>query len=130
MREHDAVLLERGAQRVVPAGVEIAHLLARHLVDRGERLGRGHAVGLARGDARLRLLAQTGDADLEELGEVRIHDRQELHALEQRIAGVLRLLEDAAIEREPGELAIQEPLGARAAGLHAPPIIVQTSRRA
>ena len=84
--------------------IEIGHLLARDAVDRGERLGGRHAVGLARGDPRLRLLAQTGDADLDELGEIRVHDRQEFHAFEQRVAGVLRFLENAAVEGEPREL--------------------------
>ena len=42
------------------------------------------------------LLAQAGDPDLEELVEVAREDRQELDPLEQRVALVARLVQDAA----------------------------------
>jgi hypothetical protein len=51
-------------------------------------------------------LHDAGDADLEELVEVRARDRQELDAFEQRVRRVLRLLEHAPIEVEPRLLAV------------------------
>ena len=54
------------------------------------------------------LLLETGDAHLEELVEVAREDGQEADALEQRVAGVLRLVEDARVELEPRELAVDE----------------------
>src|SRR5690606_3410298 len=59
------------------------------------------------GDAALDLLNQAGDADLEELVEVRREDCEELYAFEERVPRVLRLFEHAAVEGEPGEFAIE-----------------------
>ncbi len=75
-----------------------------------ERLRGFQAIGVALGDAGLGLLPETGYPHLVELGEVRVHDREELDALEDRIRRILRFLEHAAIELEPGELAVREPL--------------------
>src|ERR1700674_2050256 len=54
------------------------------------------------------LLFDTGDTDLEELVEVRAEDAKKLYPLDQRLGRVLRLLQDAAIELEPAQLAINE----------------------
>ena len=62
-------------------------------------------------DAGVDLLLQAGDADLEELVEVRAADRQEAQALEQRRRRVARLLEHAHIELQERQLAIEK--GAR-----------------
>ncbi len=67
-----------------------------------------------------RLLLQAGDADLEELVEVRREDRQELRALEERISGVARLVQDSSIELEPRQLAI-DVRRRKLDGLHATP---------
>ena len=64
-------------------------------------------VGRPGDGSRLDLLAQAGDADLEELVEVAGEDRQELDPLEERIAGIARLVEDPRVELEPGQLAIE-----------------------
>ncbi len=48
------------------------------------------------------------DAHHVELVEVRGRDRQEAQALEQRVAHVLRLLQHAAVELQPGQLAVVE----------------------
>ncbi len=76
-------------------------------------LGRA-AVGRTGDAAGLDLLAQAGDADLEELVEVAREDRQELDPLEQRIALVARLVQDPGVELEPGQLAVE--VGVRAFG--------------
>ena len=99
-------------RRVV--GDELEHALARG----GELLLGGPAVGRAGDLAGLDLLAQTGDADLEELVEVAGEDGQELDPFEQRVALVARLVEDARVEFEPRQLAIdvrERDLGARRA---------------
>ena len=54
------------------------------------------------------LLLQAADALHEKLVEIRRGDRQELEPLEQRISLVFRLVQNASIEREPRQLAIQE----------------------
>ena len=58
----------------------------------------------------LGLAEQAGDAHLEELVEVRGEDRAELHALEERQRLVGRELENARVELEMGELAIEQRL--------------------
>ena len=74
---------------------------------RGELLGRRPAIGGAADRAGLHLLAQPGDADLEELIEVAREDGQELGPLQQRVALVAGLVEDAGVELEPGQLTVQ-----------------------
>src|SRR5207248_66184 len=59
------------------------------------------------------LTFQAGNAHHEELVEVVGRDRKKAHALERRVADVLRLLEHAAIEVEPGQLTIDVTLGTR-----------------
>ena len=61
-------------------------------------------------DARADLPDEAGDAHHEELVEVVGRDRQEAQLLEQRMVAVLGLLEDAAVELEPGQLAVDEAL--------------------
>ena len=61
--------------------------------------------------AGVELLVQAGDADHEELVEVRAEDRRELQPLEERLVGLLGELEHALVEREPGELAVEVELG-------------------
>jgi hypothetical protein len=63
-------------------------------------------------DAGRDLPAQSGDTNHEELVEVRAEDGQESDALEQRRAIVERFVEHARIEREPGQLAVDERLRA------------------
>ena len=80
--------------------------LEHALADRGELVLGGPAVGRQRGLARLDLLAQAGDADLEELVEVAREDREELDPLEQRVALVACLVQHARVEFQPRQLAI------------------------
>jgi hypothetical protein len=88
---------------------------ARVLVgDQRMRLGGDRGVGRAelaqRHPRRRHLRAQVahhaGDADLEELVEVRRDDRQEAQPLEQRDRRVVREREHAPVEREQRELAV------------------------
>ena len=77
-------------------------------LERGERLRRGEAVGGAHGEPGRLLPHQAGDAHHEELVEVRGEDRAELDALEQRLRLVGREVEDARVELDPRELAVEE----------------------
>jgi hypothetical protein len=54
------------------------------------------------------LTVEAGHAHHVELVEVGGGDRQEAQALEQRVAGILRLFQNPAIELQPGQLAIGE----------------------
>ncbi len=100
-QQPNALALERRQQLVV----EQAHLLrqrrAQLLRDRREVFGRRAAVLGAAHDLRLDLLLDRGDANHEELVEIRSVDRDELQPLEQRIARVERLLEHAIVELQP-----------------------------
>ena len=78
-----------------------------------ERLPRGASIGRAALDLRLDLFAGPGHAHGEELVEVRRDDPAQLHALEQRDAGIRRELEHPPVEVEPRQLAVEEPIGRR-----------------
>ena len=67
--------------------------------------------GPARVDAGVHLVVEAGHAHHEELVQVVGVDREELHALEERHAVVLRQLQHALVELEPGDLAVHEQLG-------------------
>ncbi len=84
--------------------------------DRRELLTRGQPVVRQPGDVLQLLALEAGHADHEEFVEVRSRDRQEADALEQRMRGVARFLEHAAVEREPGELAVEIAVAPLASG--------------
>ena len=68
---------------------------------------REHLVGPGGpGDAGVDLLHQAADPDHEELVQVGGEDGEELEPLEQGDAVVLGLVEDAAVELQPGEFAV------------------------
>ena len=85
-------------------------LIAQHLAR-----ARAHRLELLLGVVSIRsdvldflaqLLQRRRHADHEELVEVRAGDRQELHALEQRMGRVARLREHTFVELEPAQLAV------------------------
>jgi hypothetical protein len=82
----------------------------------GDRAGsfRWHA-----GNPGPHLLPEPGDTDLEELVEVVGNDRQELDSLQERVAVVAGFMEDARVELDPGQLAIQVPVASRTTRLGA-----------
>src|SRR6266404_9245022 len=97
------------------------NFLVEKIVFRGDQLVRDalnliEGLGWAqtiRGDiARLAfdLLLDAGDADLEELVQVRAENGEKLNSFEQRLGRVLRFFKDATIEFEPAQLAIDEVL--------------------
>ena len=72
----------------------------RQTLTGGEAIWRGHFM------AGASLARQRGDADHEELVEVVGRNRQELDAFEERVGVRLRLCEDALVEGQPAELAV------------------------
>jgi hypothetical protein len=68
------------------------------------------SVGALFGDALADLAGQARDADHEELVEIGGGDRQEAQPFQQRMARILRFLEDSPVELQPGELAIDEAI--------------------
>jgi hypothetical protein len=93
-----------------PDALLLGHQRLGAAVDRRELLG-GRAALLARRRHTLaHLPLQAGDAHHVELVEIVRRDRQEAQPLEQRMHGALRLAEDALVEREPRQLAIDEAL--------------------
>ena len=76
--------------------------------DLGQLLRGRAAVGGRMRDAGLGLADQAGDPHRIEFIEVGGADRQESHALQQGMAGIFRLLQNAVIEVEPGQFAVDE----------------------
>ncbi len=107
----DAVLEELGAYLGVPDLIHPPDEVVGSSGDLDE-LGQGpHAVGgrVLRLEVLVDLRLQPGDADLEELVEVRRADRQEAQPLQQGIGGIPRLHQHAIVEVEPAQLAVDEP---------------------
>ncbi len=101
------------AQLVLQVGPHL--LLVGHqdrgaLADRHQLVGRRHAVVAQQGRPGLQHVDQAGHADHVELVEDAGGDRQEAHALEQRMALVAGLLEHAHVEGQPRQFAIDEAL--------------------
>ena len=88
-------------------------LLPDHLEDLARHLPRGARTASPVGDPAL----EAGHSHHEELVEVAGEDRQEAGPFEERQVGVLRELEDAPVEAEPGELTVEEPVGVDADGV-------------
>src|SRR4029077_14663961 len=93
---------------VAPAGVLIFH----EIVDVGGELGESfagrEAVGAGVHASLLGLLEKPRDADFDELVEIAGGDGEEFYALKERVGGVERFFEDAAIEGHPGEMAVEK----------------------
>jgi hypothetical protein len=63
-------------------------------------------------------LLDAGNADLEELVQVRTDDAKELQPFEQGIVRIKRLVEDALIEFQPAQLAIEKVLRLESVFVH------------
>ena len=98
---------EQAAQRQ-PGDLLVRHQLAGPLADRVELLGRGQSVLARRLDPGEKLTFEPGDAHHVELVEIVRRDRQKAQALQQRMAQIVGLGQDALIEGEPGQFPIDE----------------------
>ncbi len=107
-RDHaDSVLGERRAQVALNGAADALALVEDPLADRRQGLRRQHPVGGLGLSAGLNQVLEVGDPDHEHLVQVRLPDGRELGPLEQRHGGVLSELQDAVVELEPGELAVE-----------------------
>jgi hypothetical protein len=89
-----------GAQRIdhfVRAARDCCELNARA---QARRIGTGVALAVG--------VLERSDAHHEEFIKIRGSDRTEFHALEERVLLVGRFLQHTVIEREPGQLPIEE----------------------
>ena len=109
--EADAGVLERGHDLVGEHRRRPVDQLVDPAPDRAELVDEVEAVGGGGAQAGVELLHEARDPHLEELVEVLAEDGEELGPLEQRQAVVLGQGEDAGVEVEPRELAVQEALG-------------------
>ena len=102
---------QRRPQLLAPARCQRRHHRRRPCTRGGELLLGVQAVRADVLDAGPILLQQRRDAHHEELVEVRGDDGEELDALEQGMRRVERLVQDALIELEPAELAVDVERG-------------------
>jgi hypothetical protein len=109
--EADVVLSERGDDDVVEDAVLVGDEGVSDLPDTGELVLRGEAIGSDLKTFEVELLFDAGDADLEELVEVGAGDAEELEAFEDRRLLVEGEVEDAAIELQPAQLAVDVEFG-------------------
>jgi len=68
-------------------------------------LRRRPSIGTSGTNARIDLLANTGDPNAIELVEIRLDDAEEPEPIEQRCASILRFVEDARVEGQHREFA-------------------------
>ena len=104
----DAVFGQGGAQFLPPAFVLAFDQLADAADHSAEGLRGGHAVGGAFHHVAFHLLLEAGDAHLEELVQVGTENAEELHPFQQGSGGVQRLFQDAMVELQPAQLAVDE----------------------
>ena len=109
-----------GGERGTDGALEALGLVLLEFADGGahgrEELGGLEAVELRGREAVLDATVQHTDAFLHELVEVVGEDAEEADAFEKGRAFVLGELEDAPVELEPGEVAIQEARGVEDVG--------------
>ena len=106
--DEDIVLAQERLDLLVPERVLLRHHLMHDALDRFKGRGRAHPIGSDVARLARDLLLDAGDANLEKLIEVRADDPEELDPFEQRLGRVLRFLQDAAVELEPAQLAVDE----------------------
>ena len=109
--DQDPFLLERGAQLALPEARLLGRQRQHPLADLGQGLLRGAAIQRVNREARRLLAHEAADPYSEELVEVLGEPRAKLQALEERKIRVGGELEDALVEVERGQLAVEEPLG-------------------
>lgn len=104
--EADAVTLQAGGQLLAPAGVLVIDHAADALLNRAQSFGGGKPIGAGTEDAGFDLLLESGDADFKEFVEVGTGDAKEFEALEQRDGRVEGFFENALVEFQPAQFAI------------------------
>lgn len=74
--------------------------------DGSEGFAGAEAVGTVGVAAVFQQLFEGGDADFEELVEIRADDREKLQPFQQGLGGILGLLKDALVELQPAQLPV------------------------
>ncbi len=101
------ILLQHG-ERGLLFHLQVVDLLE----DLVQLLGRRLAIRAAHQNALADLAFEACHAHHEEFVEIGGRDRQEAHPLQKWMSRVQRFFQDAAIELQPGEFAVDEPRGA------------------
>ena len=104
--EGDSCSAQLAAQRRVPNSILLCHELVNTIADGRELLFRREPVRRHLVDFTEDLRLQAGDADHEELVQVAGENRTELEPLVERYARVGGFGQDACVELEPRELAV------------------------
>ena len=104
----NAVFGQRRHQFVVPERVLRGDQLVHESLDGVECFRRAHAIRADIARLAFDLLLDAGDANLEKLVEIRAEDGEEFDPLDQRLRRVLRFFQNAPVELEPAQLAIDE----------------------
>ena len=105
LAEHDLLGRQKRPQ-LFPALSEVVQHLHTAAAHRGELLQRVEAVRCDVFDSLPQILLRRRDANHEELVEIRRGNREEFHSFEQRMRRIEGLVEDALIELEPAQLAV------------------------
>ena len=111
VHELDALGRQRRENQLIQQLILVLDQRQRAFVNRRQLFGHAHAVGAGAERAQLLALLQAGDADLEELIEVRAGDAEKPDALQQRQRFVVHLREHALVEVEKRQLPIDVVLG-------------------
>ena len=106
--EDEVLALEGGQEMVAPAAVLLLDDRCHHEMDAAELFAGAEAVEAGVDDAGIHLLDEAGHADLEELVQVGADDGEELEPLQEWMVGVPGLLEHAAVEGQPAQLAVEK----------------------
>ncbi len=104
----DAMLAQFRKQDIVPKLILVVDHVQHDFADRVEGLARRHPVGTGAVRLMLDLLLQPGHAHLEKFIEIGGYDSQKTDPFQQRLTGVLRFFQHAAVEGEPAEFTVDE----------------------
>ena len=114
--ETDALRAHAGEEFVVEEGVLLGGESEDAFADGADLLGGGESSVVGDAGAAAAHHGEATDADLEELIEVGAGDGEELESFEEGFVGAFGLLEDALVEFEPGEFAVDEVHGVGRSG--------------
>ena len=98
-------------QFIFPKRILRRHQFAHRFLDAIENFGGAQSVRTDAARLALNLLFDPCDANLKKLVQIRTDDGEKLNALDERLPLILRLFQDAAVELEPTQLAVDEIFG-------------------
>ena len=104
----EALLFELWLKLVAPARVLIVDHPPHALADRGKRIASRQTVRPCFKRVHLLLLLETRDAHFEKFVQIGADDAKKFQAFEKRIRFLNRLIENALVEFQPAQLAVDE----------------------